>query len=69
MNLPGPEVLSGYASPPLGWGVPTGQRQTVLALCPQARVCFFSDGLVEARTETGLLGRDGLKSLLRGSGG
>ncbi len=68
MNLPGPEVLSGYASPPLGWGVPTGQRQTVLALCPQARVCFFSDGLVEARTETGLLGRDGLKSLLEDLG-
>jgi hypothetical protein len=64
IGLPGPEVLGGYSSPPLGWGVPTGQRQTVLVLCPGAHVCFFSDGLVEARTETGLLGREGLHELI-----
>lgn len=62
----GPEALGGYSSPALGWGVPTGQRQTVLALCPATHVCFFSDGLVEARTETGLLGRDGLRELIEG---
>lgn len=67
-HIPGPEVLGGFSSPPLGWGVPTGQRQSVLALSPGAPVCFFSDGLVEARTESGLLGRDGLHELLDGLG-
>jgi hypothetical protein len=65
LGVAGPEVLGGFSSPPLGWGVPTGQRQTVLALCPATHVCFFSDGLVEARTETGLLGREGLRGLMQ----
>ncbi|MGH2834323.1 MAG: SpoIIE family protein phosphatase [Solirubrobacteraceae bacterium] len=66
IGVAGSEVLGGFSSPPLGWGVPTGQRQTVLALCPATHVCFFSDGLVEARTETGLLGREGLRELIEG---
>jgi serine phosphatase RsbU (regulator of sigma subunit) len=67
-NIPGPEVLGGFSAPPLGWGVPTGQRQTVLTLCAGARVCFFSDGLIEARTNDGLLGREGLLELLQNLG-
>ncbi|HEY7891430.1 MAG TPA: SpoIIE family protein phosphatase [Solirubrobacteraceae bacterium] len=63
-RIPGPEVLGGYSSPPLGWGVPTGQRQTVLGLCHGSTVCFFSDGLTEARTQGSLLNRDGLRRLL-----
>jgi serine phosphatase RsbU (regulator of sigma subunit) len=63
-RIPGPEVLGGYSSPPLGWGVPTGQRQTVLGLCHGSTVCFFSDGLTEARTQGNLLNRDGLRRLL-----
>jgi hypothetical protein len=63
-NIPGAEALNGFASPPLGWGVRTGQRQTALELSAAARVCFFSDGLIEARTEDGLLGREGLREAL-----
>jgi hypothetical protein len=68
LMLGGPQALGECAAPPLGWGVPTGQRQTVLTLSAHEYVCFFSDGLLEARTQTGLLGRDGLESLLRGLG-
>jgi Stage II sporulation protein E (SpoIIE) len=67
-HIPGAEALSGFASPPLGWGVRTGQRQTALELSAQSRVCFFSDGLIEARTENGLLGRDGLRETLESLG-
>ncbi|HEY0515524.1 MAG TPA: PP2C family protein-serine/threonine phosphatase, partial [Solirubrobacteraceae bacterium] len=37
------------SSPPLGWDVPTGQRQRTVSLPAGARACFFSDGLIEAR--------------------
>lgn len=67
-SVPGAEVLGGFSAPPLGWGVPTGQRQTVLTLGSGARVCFFSDGLIEARTEEGLLGREGLLATLNDLG-
>ena len=46
------------ASVPLGWGVPTGRRQTTLSLPTGAIACFYSDGLVEARSRGELLGRD-----------
>ena len=46
------------ASVPLGWGVPTGRRQTTLSLPTGAIACFYSDGLVEARARGELLGRD-----------
>jgi Stage II sporulation protein E (SpoIIE) len=52
------------ASPPIGWGVPTGRRQSTVSLPAGAEVCFFSDGLVEARCEDGLLGRERLSELL-----
>jgi hypothetical protein len=52
------------ASVPLGWGVPTGRRQTTLSLPIGAIACFYSDGLVEARSRGELLGRDRVVEML-----
>jgi Stage II sporulation protein E (SpoIIE) len=68
-----PPILRGFqahepvtvcASPPVGWGVPTGRRQSTVSLPAGAEVCFFSDGLIEARCEDGLLGRERLSGIL-----
>ncbi len=67
-NVPGRESVDGFASPPVGWGVRTGQRQTTLELSAGTQVCFFSDGLIEARTDSGLLGREGLREKLESLG-
>jgi serine phosphatase RsbU (regulator of sigma subunit) len=58
------EPLKACASPPVGWTVPTGRRQTCVSLPPGAVVCFFSDGLIEARNRLGLLGRGRLSEML-----
>jgi serine phosphatase RsbU (regulator of sigma subunit) len=57
------------ASPPIGWTVPTGRRQTTVSLAPGAVVCFFSDGLIEARCKDDeLLGHERLGELLAALG-
>jgi hypothetical protein len=57
------------ASPPIGWTVPTGRRQTTVSLVPGAIVCLFSDGLIEARDDDSeLLGRERLEELLAALG-
>jgi serine phosphatase RsbU (regulator of sigma subunit) len=48
------------ASPPIGTGMPTGTRQTVVSLPGAARVCFHTDGLTEARTGSDLYGAERL---------
>jgi hypothetical protein len=62
------EPLTVCASPPVGWTVPTGRRQTRVSLVPGAVVCFFSDGLVEARCKQELLGRERLGEILASLG-
>jgi hypothetical protein len=59
-----PEPLTTCSSPPIGWSLPTGRRQSVVVLPPGSEVCFFSDGLIEARTDGGFVGRDGLREML-----
>ncbi|HYI99340.1 MAG TPA: PP2C family protein-serine/threonine phosphatase [Thermoleophilaceae bacterium] len=56
-------VLAG-SSPPIGAGLRTGLRQTTVPLTPGVTVCLFTDGLIEARTEQGLLGRDRLTRIV-----
>ena len=63
----GPEHYQPIAvcsSPPIGWGVPTGRRQTTISLPAGALACFFTDGLPEAHAERGMLGRDGVTAIL-----
>jgi hypothetical protein len=62
------EHLMACSSPPIGWGVPTGRRQSTISLTAGAEVCFLSDGLLEARSEGELLGRERLVELLAGLG-
>ncbi|MEA2443000.1 MAG: hypothetical protein QOJ12_292, partial [Thermoleophilales bacterium] len=58
------EPVTTLSSPPIGAGLPTGQRQTTLHLPGDAVACFFTDGLPEAKYGTGLMGRDRLANLL-----
>jgi len=63
-----PEPLTICCSPPVGLSYPTGRRQSKITLPPGSEVCFFTDGLEEARAEGGLLGREGLSVLLDRTG-
>ncbi len=59
-----PTPLEVCCSPPVGWGIPTGRRQSRIPLPAGAAVCFFTDGLTEARCEQGLMGTARLGELL-----
>jgi hypothetical protein len=57
------------SSPPIGSGLPTGLRQTTVCLPAGSAVCFFTDGLIEARRDDDqLIGRLGLIEIIRGLG-
>jgi stage II sporulation SpoE-like protein len=58
------EPITAASSPPIGVGVRTGLRQTTVPLVPGAVAALFTDGLMEARTEEGILGRERLTELL-----
>ncbi len=63
-GVPFEPVIAG-SSPPIGIGEPTGMRQTTVPLVPRAVACLYTDGLIEARTADGLLGRPRLDELVR----
>ncbi|HEX3909718.1 MAG TPA: PP2C family protein-serine/threonine phosphatase [Solirubrobacteraceae bacterium] len=59
-----PEPVTICNSAPICCELPTGRRQTTIPLPANGSVCFFSDGLIEARvSEDGLLGRERLVEL------
>jgi Stage II sporulation protein E (SpoIIE) len=58
------EPLSISPCPAISPSLRTGRRQTKVSLQAGARVCFFSDGLTEARIDEGLLGRERLCEIL-----
>lgn len=68
LGFPTREPVTICSSPPIGWGVPTGRRQSTVSLPAGAAACFFSDGLIEARSHGQLLGRERLSELLAGLG-
>ena len=62
-------LVTACSSPPIGAGVPTGRRQTTVALPPGAAACFLTDGLGEVPIAHGRrLGRDGVAEELRAVG-
>ena len=63
-----PEPITVCCSAPICCDLPTGRRQTTVSLPEGARLCFFSDGLPEARTGDDLLGRERLVEITRGLG-
>ncbi len=58
------EPVLAAASPPIGLGLETGRRQSVVALAGAAQMCFFTDGVVEARTNGQLFGSSRLVDAL-----
>jgi hypothetical protein len=58
------EPVLAASSPPIGVGLRTGLRQTQVPLTPGSVACLHTDGLTEARTESGILGRGRLGDLL-----
>src|SRR3954470_16936897 len=60
----GYEPVTAFSAPPLGGFMATGQRQTTVALPPGSSVCFFTDGLVEARLGDDMIGRERLSDIL-----
>jgi stage II sporulation SpoE-like protein len=52
------------ASPPVGAGLSTGIRQTVVSVPGQATICFYTDGLLEARIGGELFGAERLERAL-----
>jgi len=74
---PPPIVISGEpfkpvltaAAPPIGVGATTGQRQTTLPFPRDSIACFYTDGLSEARMQSGrLIGAAGLERIIRSLG-
>lgn len=57
------EPSSVFSCAPIGWGIATGRRQSTISLEQGACVCLFSDGLIEARAEGEMLGREGLAEI------
>jgi len=59
-----PEPVLSASSPPIGLGLRTGLRQTTVPLPPGSVACLYTDGLAEARTANGILGRPRLADIL-----
>jgi serine phosphatase RsbU (regulator of sigma subunit) len=64
---PGPAAIAPLtvcASPPIGVGVRTGTRQTVVSVPGRSQICFYTDGVTESRVGTELFGVERLVDTL-----
>jgi Stage II sporulation protein E (SpoIIE) len=60
--------ITAAASPPIGVGMRTGTRQTVISIPGASQVCFHTDGVTEARVGGELFGAERLARALAGLG-
>ena len=60
--------VTACSAPPIGAGRPTGTRQTVVSLPGEALVCFYTDGVLDARARGELFGAGRLRLALAGLG-
>lgn len=60
------EAITVCSAPPIGAGMATGTRQTVVSVPGPARVCLYTDGITEARLGGDLFGMDRLRGTLSG---
>ena len=58
------EPVTVCSAPPVGTGLATGTRQSVIAVPGGAQICFYTDGVTEARVGTQLFGPRRLASTL-----
>jgi hypothetical protein len=58
------ETITSCSAPPIGAGMPTGTRQTVVLLAGPTRLCFHTDGVTEARIDEQLFGAERLAAAL-----
>jgi len=63
-----PEPVLAGSSPPIGLDLRTGLRQTTVPFPLGSVACLYTDGLVEARTEDGMLGHTRLADIVEGLG-
>ena len=49
-------AITAASSPPLGAGVRTGSRQTVVSVPGRSQICFYTDGVTESRVRSELFG-------------
>jgi hypothetical protein len=56
--------ITAASSPPLGAGMRTGSRQTVVSVPGRSQICFYTDGVTESRVRSELFGGTRLASTL-----
>jgi len=61
-------AITAAASPPIGVGMRTGTRQTVVSVPGRSQICFHTDGVTEARVGGELFGAERLTHALAGLG-
>ena len=57
------------SSPPIGVGMRTGTRQTIVSIPGRSQICFYTDGVTEARVGSELFGSDRLLETIQAAGG
>lgn len=62
------EPVTAASAPPIGAGMRTGTRQTVISVPGPAQLCFHTDGVTEARVGTDLFGDQRLADALAALG-
>jgi hypothetical protein len=60
--------ITACSAPPIGAGAQTGTRQSTLSIPGGSLICFYTDGVVEARVRGGLFGAQRLGELITALG-